>query len=339
MRAHVVQVLRHWPNRLTAVVKFQERVRIENVVVGEPFLVADVSVSPVVPQTTATPAELAAATAKARGFLATLVAEAQVARDPKADKDDKDDKGDKAKVAREELDRPRSIAALTDARRNRRSRQPFVELERDDQTFLLCELDPALRLQKLLPELERRATVLRIKADLGAELEGEIAKTQRERVLRDRARQIQEELGEADDNAEIDELRTKIDDSKMTDEVRAVARKQLSRMCDDARAPRPSTTLPAPTSRPCSTSRAAPTPTIASTCRPPARCSKSSTRASTRLKNASSSSSRSRSSRPTSTGRSCCWRARPASARPRSAAPSPGARPQIRPHLARRRAR
>jgi ATP-dependent Lon protease len=43
-------------------------------------------------------------------------------------------------------------------------------------------------------------------------------------------RQIQEELGEADENAELDELRTKIDESKMPDEVRAAARKQLSRM-------------------------------------------------------------------------------------------------------------
>ena len=40
----------------------------------------------------------------------------------------------------------------------------------------------------------------------------------------------QEELGEQDDNAEIDELRKKIEDSKMSDEVRAVAKKQLSRM-------------------------------------------------------------------------------------------------------------
>src|SRR5690242_20794774 len=43
-------------------------------------------------------------------------------------------------------------------------------------------------------------------------------------------RQIQEELGEQDDNAEIDELRKRIEDSKMNDEVRQVAKKQLARM-------------------------------------------------------------------------------------------------------------
>nr|MBA3457430.1 endopeptidase La [Deltaproteobacteria bacterium] len=82
----------------------------------------------------------------------------------------------------------------------------------------------------IIPSLERQATVLRLKADIGAELEGESSRTHRERVLRDRMRQIQEELGEQDDNAEIDDLRKKIEDSKMSDEVRAVAKKQLARM-------------------------------------------------------------------------------------------------------------
>jgi hypothetical protein len=49
-------------------------------------------------------------------------------------------------------------------------------------------------------------------------------------------RQIQEELGEADDNAEVDELRTKVDNAKMPDEVRAVCKKQLSRMAGMATA-------------------------------------------------------------------------------------------------------
>jgi hypothetical protein len=38
-------------------------------------------------------------------------------------------------------------------------------------------------------------------------------------------------------------------------------------------------------------------------------------------------------------GRSCAWSARPASARPRSASRSRGDRPQVRAHVARRRAR
>src|SRR3569623_705539 len=102
--------------------------------------------------------------------------------------------------------------------------------QRDDLSTLLIETDTMKRLERIIPSLERQATVLRLKADIGAELEGESSRTHRERVLRDRMRQIQEELGEQDDNAEIDDLRKKIEDSKMSDEVRAVAKKQLSRM-------------------------------------------------------------------------------------------------------------
>ena len=82
---------------------------------------------------------------------------------------------------------------------------PYLELERDDLTQLLVETDTKKRLERIIPSLERQATVLRLKADIGAELEGESSRTHRERVLRDRMRQIQEELGEQDDNAEIDE--------------------------------------------------------------------------------------------------------------------------------------
>src|SRR6476620_7879522 len=101
---------------------------------------------------------------------------------------------------------------------------------RDDLTQLLVETDTMKRLERIIPSLERQATVLRLKADIGAELEGESIRNPRERVLRDRMRPNQEELGEQDDNAEIDELRKKIEDSKMSDEVRAVAKKQLARM-------------------------------------------------------------------------------------------------------------
>ncbi|MCE9577595.1 MAG: endopeptidase La, partial [Deltaproteobacteria bacterium] len=233
VRAEIVQVIKHSPGRFTAVMKFLERVRVDAVVASEPFLVA--AVSPVVPQTTATPAELAAATAKARGFLATLVAEAQVARDPKAEKDDKDDKGEKAKVAREELTKA-AVMALVDPDHLVDHAVPYLDLERDDLQALLVETDPMRRLGLVLPQLERRATVLKLKADIGAEIEGETSRNHREKVLRDRMRQIQEELGEADDNAELDELRSKIDDSKMTDEVRAVARKQIARMSQMASA-------------------------------------------------------------------------------------------------------
>jgi ATP-dependent Lon protease len=234
VRAEIVQVIKHSPGRFTAVMKLLERVRIDAVVASEPFLVA--AVSPLVARSTATSAELAAATSKARGYLATIVAEAQALRDAKEDKGEKDKKEDKDKrPQRDELTRA-TVMALADPDQVVDHAVPYLDLERDDLTFLLVEADPVKRLEKVLPQLERRATVLKLKADIGAEIEGESSKAHREKVLRDRMRQIQDELGEGDDNAELDELRTKVDESKMTDEVRAVAKKQISRMSQMASA-------------------------------------------------------------------------------------------------------
>jgi ATP-dependent Lon protease len=217
VRAEIVQVVKHSPGRFTCVMRFLERVHIDALVATEPFLVASVSA---LVSTSSVPGEqLLATTAKVRDYLIAVVTDAQA-------KEHKDKEG---KEPRGELTRAQ-VQAIVDPDKLVDAAVPYLELERDDLTQLLIETDTMKRLERIIPSLERQATVLRLKADIGAELEGESSRTHRERVLRDRMRQIQEELGEQDDNAEIDELRKKIEDSKMSDEVRQVAKKQLSRM-------------------------------------------------------------------------------------------------------------
>ncbi len=219
VRAEIVQVVKHSPGRFTTVMRFLERVHIDALVATEPFLIASVSK---LASTTEAPADaVASTTTKIRDYLVAVVTDAQAKES--RDKDGKD------KEPRGELTRAQ-VQAIVDPDKLVDAAAPYLELERDDLTSLLIETDTMKRLERIIPSLERQATVLRLKADIGAELEGESSRTHRERVLRDRMRQIQEELGEQDDNAEIDDLRKKIEDSKMTDEVRAVAKKQLSRM-------------------------------------------------------------------------------------------------------------
>jgi ATP-dependent Lon protease len=219
VRAEIVQVVKHSPGRFTCVMRFLERVHIDALVATEPFLVA--SVSKLQSTSTATAEQLIATTTKVRDYLLAVVTDAQT-KEAKADqKEGKEPKG--------ELTRSQ-VQAIVDPDKLVDAAAPYLELERDDLTALLIESDTMRRLERIIPSLERQATVLRLKADIGAELEGESSRNHRERVLRDRMRQIQEELGEQDDNAEIDELRKKIEDSKMSDEVRAVAKKQLARM-------------------------------------------------------------------------------------------------------------
>ncbi|MGE0399787.1 MAG: endopeptidase La [Kofleriaceae bacterium] len=224
VRAEIVQVVKHSPGRFTTVMRFLERVHIDALVATEPFLIA--SVSKLASASQATPessSQLAATTTKVRDYLIAVVTDAQ-AKEAAGAKQDKEGREPRGELTRAQ------VQAITDPDKLVDAAAPYLELERDDLTALLIETDTMKRLERIIPSLERQATVLRLKADIGAELEGESSRTHRERVLRDRMRQIQEELGEQDDNAEIDELRKKIEDSKMSDEVRAVAKKQLSRM-------------------------------------------------------------------------------------------------------------
>ena len=219
VRAEIVQVVKHSPGRFTTVMRFLERVHIDALVATEPFLIATVSKLP--STTAAAPDALASTTTKVRDYLVAVVTDAQAKETRDKDGKEKEPKGELTRA---------QVQAIVDPDKLVDAAAPYLELERDDLTTLLIETDTMKRLERIIPSLERQATVLRLKADIGAELEGESSRTHRERVLRDRMRQIQEELGEQDDNAEVDDLRKKIEDSKMSDEVRAVAKKQLSRM-------------------------------------------------------------------------------------------------------------
>ena len=222
VRAEIVQVVKHSPGRFTCVMRFLERVHIDALVATEPFLVA--SVSKLASTSGATAEQLIATTAKVRDYLLAVVTDAQSQSSQKSEKEGKESREPRGELTRAQ------VQAIVDPDKLVDAAAPYLELERDDLTALLIETDTMKRLERIIPSLERQATVLRLKADIGAELEGESSRTHRERVLRDRMRQIQEELGEQDDNAEIDELRKKIEDSKMSDEVRAVSKKQLARM-------------------------------------------------------------------------------------------------------------
>src|SRR3569623_645473 len=188
VRAEIVQVVKHSPGRFTCVMRFLERVHIDALVATEPFLVA--SVSPLQPTSSSSADALIAMTTKVRDYLTAVVTDAQ-AKESRGERDK-----DKEAAPKGELTRAQ-VQAIVDPDKLVDAAVPYLELERDDLTTLLVETDTMRRLERIIPSLERQATVLRLEADI---------------------------------NAEIDELRKKIEDIKMSDEVRAVAKKQLSRM-------------------------------------------------------------------------------------------------------------
>jgi ATP-dependent Lon protease len=180
VRAEIVQVVKHSPGRFTCVMRFLERVHIDALVATEPFLVASVSV--LASTSSATAEQLIATTAKVRDYLLAVVTDAQ-AKEGKSSESSKES----SNQPRGELTRAQ-VQSIVDPDKLVDAAAPYLELERDDLTNLLIETDTMKRLERIIPSLERQATVLRLKADIGAELEGESSRTHRERVLRDRMR-------------------------------------------------------------------------------------------------------------------------------------------------------
>ncbi|HIE33407.1 MAG TPA: AAA family ATPase, partial [Thermodesulfobacteriaceae bacterium] len=96
---------------------------------------------------------------------------------------------------------------------------------------LLETYDGLERLQKMARYLHRELEVATLQAKIQSEAQEEMARSQREYFLREQLRAIKRELGETDElEAEIEELREKIQKARMPKEVEKEALKQLSRL-------------------------------------------------------------------------------------------------------------
>jgi ATP-dependent Lon protease len=106
-----------------------------------------------------------------------------------------------------------------------------LSLDIEERQEILETLDPILRLQKLSVLLAKELDVLELEDQIQSQVQEEVDKSQREFVLREQMRIIQQELGEMDPLvAEKNELRDKIAATRMPDEVREKAEQELSRM-------------------------------------------------------------------------------------------------------------
>ncbi|MER3501488.1 MAG: hypothetical protein IMHGJWDQ_000922 [Candidatus Fervidibacter sp.] len=89
--------------------------------------------------------------------------------------------------------------------------------------------DPIQRLRELVPLLSREVQVLELMKKIQEQARQELDKAQREFILRQQLREIQKELGETPE-AEIEELRQKIEEAEMPEEVKEVALRELDRL-------------------------------------------------------------------------------------------------------------
>ena len=105
------------------------------------------------------------------------------------------------------------------------------DMTTEQRQELLETVDVEERLKLVSGFLARQIEILELKGRIQNEVKSEMDKTQREYILREQLKAIQRELGEDDpQQAEIHELREKVETSGMPDEVRTRALKEIDRM-------------------------------------------------------------------------------------------------------------
>ena len=96
---------------------------------------------------------------------------------------------------------------------------------------ILEKIDLKERLKKTTIYLNREVETLELSSKIQSHVKEGIDKTQREYYLREQLKAIQKELGETDDRLnEIDEIRKKVLEAKMPEDVQKIAEKELERL-------------------------------------------------------------------------------------------------------------
>jgi ATP-dependent Lon protease len=106
-----------------------------------------------------------------------------------------------------------------------------LRISTEEKQGLLEEVDVTKRLHRLSEILTRELEVVRLGSKIQSQVESEIDKGQREYFLRQQLKAIQEELGEGDEQqAELNELRERIEEVGLPEEAMKAAERELSRL-------------------------------------------------------------------------------------------------------------
>jgi len=109
--------------------------------------------------------------------------------------------------------------------------QNLPSLDTESRQHVLEIVRVKERLVKVHEALLREQEVLEVGSKIESQVKNEVGRTQREYYLREQMKAIQKELGETDENTkDIEELREKIEEAKMSEEGEKEALRELNRL-------------------------------------------------------------------------------------------------------------
>ena len=202
----VARMLKVPDGTIRILVQATERVRIGDYITEEPYLVARIEAAPDV----STPSrELEALARNVQRTFAEIVE--QIPYLP-----------EELQLAVANIDDPAALTHLIAG---------SLRISTPEKQSLLEEVDVTQRLRRLSEVLARELEVVRLGSKIQSEVQEGIDKGQREYYLREQLKAIQAELGEADEQqAEVNELRERIEAVELPEEARKQADRELGRL-------------------------------------------------------------------------------------------------------------
>ena len=123
-----------------------------------------------------------------------------------------------------------SLASIDDAGRLADTITAHLSLKLEEKQKILEMFDVAKRLEHLLGLLEAELDILQVEKRIRGRVKRQMEKSQREYYLNEQVKAIQKELGEQDENAEMDEVEQRIKSAGMTKEARAKAESEFKKL-------------------------------------------------------------------------------------------------------------
>jgi ATP-dependent Lon protease len=122
------------------------------------------------------------------------------------------------------------LAAVEDPSRLADLVASYLEITHVERQALLETLSVEDRLRRVLLHVQRQISVLEAQEDIKSRVQQELGDRQREMVLREQLKAIRQELGEADDGEEVDELRETLESLELPAEARKEVDRELRRL-------------------------------------------------------------------------------------------------------------
>ncbi|MEI8117840.1 MAG: endopeptidase La [Methylophilaceae bacterium] len=123
-----------------------------------------------------------------------------------------------------------SLATIDEAGRLADTIAAHLTLKLDEKQKILEMFSVAERLEHLLRLMEGEIDILQVEKRIRGRVKRQMEKTQREYYLNEQVKAIQKELGEQDENAEMEELEKRIDSARMPKDALAKVVSELKKL-------------------------------------------------------------------------------------------------------------